>query len=79
MYDSYNDVELFIGGMLEYDAPESQVGPTFQAILAEQLCRLQLGTDFTLNEETNRTHLQKVRLFSKLLSPNAIEHKPSYG
>lgn len=42
-YDSFNDVELFIGGMLEYDAEGSLIGPTLQAIVAEQFCRFQLG------------------------------------
>lgn len=42
-YKSFLDVELFIGGVLEHRAQDSQVGPVFQAIIAEQFCRLQLG------------------------------------
>lgn len=45
-YKSFLDVELFIGGVLEHDAPGSQVGPVFQAIIAEQFCRSQLGDRF---------------------------------
>lgn len=45
-YHTHDDVELFIGGMLEYDAEESQIGPTLQAIIAEQFCRFQKGDKF---------------------------------
>lgn len=45
-YDSYEDVELFVGGILEYDAPDSRLGPVFQAIIAEQFCRTQKGDRF---------------------------------
>lgn len=45
-YKSFLDVELFIGGVLEHRAKDSQVGPVFQAIIAEQFCRLQQGDRF---------------------------------
>lgn len=45
-YASFEDVELFLGGILEPDSPGSQTGQTFQAIIAEQFCRLQLGDRF---------------------------------
>lgn len=45
-YDSYEDVELFIGGVLENRVEGSQLGPVFQVIMAEQFCRLQQGDRF---------------------------------
>lgn len=45
-YESFKDVELFIGGILENDAEGSSLGSVFQAIIAEQFCRLQTGDRF---------------------------------
>lgn len=45
-YDNYEDVELFFGGILEHRAQGSELGPVFQAIIAEQFCRLQKGDRF---------------------------------
>lgn len=45
-YDSYLDVELFIGGILEYRAKQSMLGPVFQAIIAEQFGRMQKGDPY---------------------------------
>lgn len=45
-YDCYDDVELFIGGVLEDDAEGAIIGPVFQAIIAEQFYRLQVGDRF---------------------------------
>lgn len=45
-YESHEDVELFIGGILENDAEGSSLGPVFQAIVAEQFCRMQKGDRF---------------------------------
>lgn len=43
-YDSYEDVELFIGGMLENPVKGTAgLGSVFQAIIGEQFCRVQTG------------------------------------
>ena len=38
-----NNVELFVGGLAEDHAPGSSMGPTFQAIIANQFERIRDG------------------------------------
>lgn len=45
-YACVEDVELFVGGMLEIPAPDTNLGSVFQAIIGEQLCRLQIADRF---------------------------------
>lgn len=45
-YDSVEDIDAFIGGMLENPAPGSQVGPTFECLTLEQLYRTKFGDRF---------------------------------
>lgn len=45
-YTSFLDVELFIAGILENHAEYSMLGPVFQAIVAEQFCRMQKGDPY---------------------------------
>lgn len=45
-YTSFLDVELYIAGILEYQAEGSLLGPVFQAIIGEQFCRMQKGDPF---------------------------------
>lgn len=45
-YHNYEDVEPFIGGVLEEDAEGALIGPVFQAIIADQFNRLQKGDRF---------------------------------
>lgn len=54
-YKSHEDVELFIGGILEYSAEGTNLGPVFQAIIAEQFCRMQKGDRFYF-ELNNQPH-----------------------
>lgn len=46
LYGSVDQVDLFIGGLAEAHAPGAVVGPTFQAIIAEQFSRLREGDRF---------------------------------
>lgn len=43
VYDSVDDVDLYIGALLEYKAPGAIVGLTFRDIIAEQFHRLKKG------------------------------------
>lgn len=46
VYSSVDDVDLWIGGLIEDDLLNSQVGETFQAILVDQFTRLRDGDRF---------------------------------
>lgn len=46
MYASPEDVDLFVGGLLELPAHNAVVGPTFQGIIADQFSRLKKGDRF---------------------------------
>lgn len=46
VYDTVDNVDLFIGGLAEDHLPGSTVGPTFQAIIARQFDNLQTGDRF---------------------------------
>lgn len=46
VYGNVNAVELFFGGMSEDIVPGANVGPTFQAIIADQFTRLRQGDRF---------------------------------
>lgn len=65
-YASHTDVELFLGGILEADSPGSQVGPTFQSLIAEQFCRLQIGDRFYFEAE-NQPFPFTERTFSSII------------
>jgi peroxidase len=43
IYGNVNSVELFVGGLAEDHAPNSSMGPTFQAIIANQFERIRDG------------------------------------
>jgi peroxidase len=50
-YGNINNVDLFMGGLAEAHAPGANVGPTFQAIIADQFGRLRAGDRyFWLNQ-----------------------------
>jgi len=46
VYGSINNVDLFMGGLAEPHAPGAVVGPTFQAIIADQFQRVRSGDRF---------------------------------
>ncbi|XP_046567240.1 peroxidase-like [Haliotis rubra] len=46
LYDSVDDVDLFLGGMDEAHLKEAMVGPTFGYILAKQFYNLRVGDRF---------------------------------
>jgi len=46
VYGNINSVDLFIGGLAEVHAFGAEVGPTFQAIIADQFFRLRAGDGF---------------------------------
>lgn len=43
IYDSPDDIDLFIGGVSETPAPGGLLGPTFRCIVGDQFVRLQKG------------------------------------
>jgi peroxidase len=46
VYGNINNVDLFMGGLAEMHAPGANVGPTFQAIIADQFGRMRSGDRF---------------------------------
>ncbi len=62
IYGSVDNVELFVGGLAEDHAPGSSMGPTFQAIIANQFERIRDG---------DRLWYQNIFSGSNL---NAIQH-----
>nr|CAD7200942.1 unnamed protein product [Timema douglasi] len=46
VYSSPDDVDLYVGGLLEHHSPDAIVGPTFLSIIADQFSRLKRGDRF---------------------------------
>lgn len=46
VYESVDDIDLFVGGMLESGVHGSVLGPTFQSIVGEQFFRTRVGDRF---------------------------------
>jgi len=52
LYENVDDVDLFIGGISEFHAEGSILGPTFQCIVGEQFKALQYGDRFFYDSYT---------------------------
>eukprot|EP00095_Tigriopus_kingsejongensis_P002572 maker-scaffold274_size229011-snap-gene-1.21 protein:Tk02572 transcript:maker-scaffold274_size229011-snap-gene-1.21-mRNA-1 annotation:"chorion peroxidase-like" len=50
LYSSIEEIDLFLGGMLERGTSGSLVGPTFQCIIGDQFKRLKFGDRFWFEE-----------------------------
>jgi peroxidase len=62
VYGNINNVDLFMGGLAEAHAPGAVVGPTFQAIIADQFRRLRSGDRyFYLNEDFDPQTLTMIK------------------
>lgn len=46
VYHSVNDIDLFIGGLVERHLPGSMLGPVFSCIIADQFARSKEGDRF---------------------------------
>lgn len=55
VYDDPQDVDLFIGGLMETHADGAKVGPTFQCIIADTFFRLRFGDRF-FYDNSNMAH-----------------------
>lgn len=80
LYDHSDDVDLYVGGILEAPVPDGVVGETFAEIISDQFARLKEGDRYFYSEgpKTNPGHftmpqleeLQKITL-AALLCANA--------
>lgn len=51
VYASVDDIDLWVGGLLEPKAPGSIVGITFRDIVAEQFARLKRGDKYFFDHD----------------------------
>merc|ERR1711962_1482935 len=76
IYDNVNDIDLFVGGILEKPHQGGLLGPTFQCIIGDQFDRLKRGDRFWYeNQHENgftKEQLTEIRKFSmaRLLCDN---------
>lgn len=53
LYGSVDDIDLYVGAVLERPAPDSSVGPTLQCIIVEQFHRWKNGDRFFYTFKNN--------------------------
>ncbi|XP_043245242.1 uncharacterized protein LOC122393364 [Amphibalanus amphitrite] len=72
IYSSPDDIDLWVGGMLERHAPSAKVGPTFQCVIADQFRRLRDGDRLFYERSLSGEQLREVRKASlaRLLCDN---------
>ncbi|KAF0287245.1 Chorion peroxidase [Amphibalanus amphitrite] len=72
IYASPEDVDLWVGGMLERRAPSARVGPTFQCVIADQFRRHRDGDRLFYERSLSDGQLREVRKASlaRLLCDN---------
>ena len=79
VFPSVDDIDLFVGGMLEKQMAEGLLGPTFKCIIGEQFRKLKRGDRFWYENGTNpttrfsREQLQELRktTLARLLCENS--------
>ncbi|KAF0313683.1 Peroxidasin [Amphibalanus amphitrite] len=72
IYSSPDDIDPWVGGMLERRAPSAKVGPTFQCVIADQFRRLRDGDRLFYERSLSGEQLREVRKASlaRLLCDN---------
>jgi len=79
IYKHPNDIDLFVGGMSEYQSPGALVGPTFSCIIANQFVGVKRGDRFWFENEANGLTLpqldsiRKTSRWSRILCKNMNE------
>ena len=65
VYRSVNDIDLFIGGLVERHLPGSMLGPVFSCIIADQFARSKEGDRFFYEHDgqPNSFSLGNLKLF----------------
>lgn len=65
IYKHPKDIDLFVGGMAEYQSPGALVGPTFLCIIANQFIGSKRGDRFWYENEENGLTLQQLNTIRK--------------
>merc|ERR1711962_851626 len=69
LYEDVNDIDLFVGGILENPDTDALLGPTFKCIIGDQFVRLKRGDRFWFeNKHDNgftEAQLTEIRKFSQ--------------
>jgi hypothetical protein len=53
VYKTPNDIDLYVGGLLEVADPDSAIGPTFKNIIADQFSRLRKGDRYFYEHDSH--------------------------
>lgn len=82
VYKHPKDIDLFVGGMSEYQTPGALIGPTFSCIIANQFIAARRGDRFWYENEENGLTLpqldsiRKTSRWSKIICKNMNELGP---